>query len=315
MNLAARVLDAGGKLVPLIVNNLYYKGTNTFNPSVVFDADNKRLFATIRHSQYTVYSSDRNRIDQQQKSLYIFPEIESGFETKNYFCELDRDLNIVSEHIIDTSKLDVKPQWWFSGLEDIRLVKWLGSLYAVGVRRDTTIDGQCRMELSRLEIDSNNSVVETYRYRIPSTLPDDSYCEKNWMPIADLPFHFVKWTNPTEVVKTDPVNKTTETVYSNRDTDNPFTKDLKGGTQVISMGNYRIACVHDFDYKNCFVVWDRNWNIVKCSEPFSIIDAEIEFCSGLAAMGDSVILSFGCQDNLAYALEIPKKFLEDLCRK
>lgn len=51
------------------------------------------------------------------------------------------------------------------------------------------------MELSLI----SSGAKETERSRIEP--PTKSYCEKNWMPILDMPFHYVKWTSPTEVVK------------------------------------------------------------------------------------------------------------------
>ena len=62
------------------------------------------------------------------------------------------DLSIQTYHKIDTGVLDVKPLWDFVGLEDARLVKWDDKYYMCGVRRDTTTNGQGRMELSEIEI-------------------------------------------------------------------------------------------------------------------------------------------------------------------
>ena len=53
---------------------------------------------------------------------------------------------------IDTTKLDKEPLWDFVGLEDSRIFRWEGDLYISGVRRDTTENGQGRMELSKIEV-------------------------------------------------------------------------------------------------------------------------------------------------------------------
>ena len=39
------------------------------------------------------------------------------------------------------------------------------------------------------------------------------------MPIIDMPWHFVKWCNPVEVVKYDPETRTTTTVVHDADKD------------------------------------------------------------------------------------------------
>jgi hypothetical protein len=65
------------------------------------------------------------------------------------------------------------------------------------------------------------------------------------MPIIDMPFHFVKWSNPTEVVKIDPVNRTCVIVHAQRPEKYvPFTYDWRGGSHVIPFGEYRIAICH-----------------------------------------------------------------------
>ena len=51
------------------------------------------------------------------------------------------------------------------------------------------------------------------------------------MPILDQPYHFVKWGNPTEVVKVDVDNKSSETVFHGEMQN--IGRDLRGGTQII----------------------------------------------------------------------------------
>ena len=130
--------------------------------------------------------------------------------TTNYLSELDKNTLETTKILrIDTSKLDVKPIWEFVGLEDVRLARWNGTLYGSGVRRDTTPHGQGRMELSGIEL-TETSAIEFSRFRIASTGDDSSYCEKNWMPIQEMPFHFMKWCNPSEIVKVDLENNKTK---------------------------------------------------------------------------------------------------------
>jgi len=144
-------------------------------------------------------------------------------------CQLDPNTLAIEQYKkVDTSKLDVTPVWEFIGLEDARVVDWKDKLYLTGVRRDTKTDGEGRMELSTIDAGSK----ETERYRIEP--PTKSYCEKNWMPILDMPFHYVKWTNPTEVIKVDPKTGTSKTVYI-IEQDVTFPRDIRGGSQVITV--------------------------------------------------------------------------------
>ena len=91
--------------------------------------------------------------------------------------------------------LNEKPIWTFIGLEDVRLVDWYDKISMIGVRRDTTTNGEGRMEVTTI----NENLEEQSRWRIEP--PNNSYCEKNWMPVIDQNNTFVKWCNPTEVVE------------------------------------------------------------------------------------------------------------------
>lgn len=320
MNFVSKVLDAGGILSPLLIYDLTYNGTSIFNPSIYLDGS--KLLVNIRHCQYTLYHSEKNKFEHQfGPLLYLNPEDDISLTTKNYLCELDDNLRISKAQPIDTSQFDVKPLWEFVGLEDIRLVRWDNKLYGIGVRRDTTPNGVGRMEMSEI-IDGK----EVSRARIPAPPPDNTYCEKNWMPIVDMPFHFVKWCNPTEVVKVDPIKRKCETVFLGNYTQQSY--DFRGGSQVIPIGDYRVCCVHLVDlfksdagkkngiYKHCFVVWDKNWNVVRYTEPFSFMGAQIEFCAGMTQdLNGDFLISFGFQDNAAYILKVPKDIMERICLK
>jgi hypothetical protein len=216
--------------------------------------------------------------------------------------------------------LDVKPIWEFVGLEDVRIFRWDGKLYYCGVRRDTTPNGQGRMELSEIELDGTEAK-EVSRWRIPAPGKDDSYCEKNWVPIIDMPYHFVKWSNPTELVKVDPVAKTCETVFLGKHVPKPY--DYRGGSQVIPFGDKRITLAHiltrfdksaagrkDAQYRHAFIVWDKDWNVIKYGDIFDFMGAEIEFCCGMTEHNGDYLITFGYQDNAAYLLNVPKRVIE-----
>jgi hypothetical protein len=228
---------------------------------------------------------------------------------------LNEDLSIRSFVKIDTSKFDTyEPMWDFVGLEDVRLVVWDDKLYATGVRRDTTTNGQGRMELSELEIVDGN-VVEVSRKRIPPPNDVNSYCEKNWMPVIDKEYTYIKWCNPTEVVTVDPNTVSSKTVHIGEFYSAP--NDFRGGTQVIPfVDGYRFALVHEVDlfksehgrkdavYRHRFVVWDENWNVVKFTKDFSMMNGHVEFAVGMCyGKEDEILITFGFQDNAAYILK------------
>ncbi|CAB4124271.1 hypothetical protein UFOVP49_109 [uncultured Caudovirales phage] len=320
-NFVKRVLDAGGDITPLIVPSEHTNGTGIFNPSIY--NDNGKLIMNIRHCQVTIYHSEKNIYEHQWGPLaYLNPENDVTLTTTNYFCEIDDNMLVKKYNKVDFSKFNVKPIWEFIGLEDCRVVRWEGKLFLCGVRRDTTTNGVGRMELSEIEIDELG-VREISRFRLPAPPNDDSYCEKNWMPVIDKPFHFVKWCNPTQVVKADPVTKKCETVYldESKFVQKPY--DYRGGSQVIKIGENYVCLAHTVNlfkseqgrknatYRHAFIVWDKDWNIIKYGEPFTLMNTEIEFCAGMAVYGDSVLITFGITDNAAYLLKAPLKFIEE----
>jgi hypothetical protein len=318
INFVKEVLSNGGILKPLIIPSIETNGTGLFNPSIF--NDNGKLVVNVRHCQYTIYHSEKNKFEHEWGPLvYLHPENDITLTTTNWYCELDNDLNMILSKKVDTSLLDVAPLWEFVGLEDVRIVKWDSKLYFTGVRRDTTTNGVGRMELSEIDID-NNQPREISRKRIPAPLPDNSYCEKNWMPILDMPYHYVKWSNPTEIVKFNSQKNSTEVVFSGEYVQKSY--DYRGGSQVIPWKDYYICISHSVnlyhnelgrknaDYFHSFIVWDKNWKVIKYTDLFKLIGAKIEFSSGMCVHDNDIIITFGFQDNAAYVLKVPNAYLE-----
>lgn len=328
-NFCKNILDKGGKLTPLIIPSIDSKGLGLMNPSILVEQD--KILLNLRNINYTLYHSENQQLFNNRWGplVYLNPENDPHLRTFNFLCELNPvDLTIIRHNLIDTSKLDKEPLWEFVGLEDIRLVRWEGKLYGCGVRRDTTTNGEGRMEMSELiEIINPNPgespIKEISRVRIQTPKNKPSYCEKNWMPVLDMPYYFVKWTNPTELVKVNPITGSSETVFLSS-THIPNLPDFRGGSQILRYKDYRVCMIHEVDlfnnrldqkdgkYRHRFIVWDLNWNIVKYSEAFSFMDGEIEFSCGMAFYQGDLLLTFGFQDNAAYTLRVPEKMIDEI---
>lgn len=324
INFVKHVVQNGGKISPIMVSSEYTNGTGLFNPSIYFDKKSGALLMNLRHCQYTLYHAEKNVFEHEYGPLvYLNPENDITLTTTNFMCVINEDLSLHSYQKVDTTALDVKPIWEFVGLEDARLVRWDDKLYMSGVRRDTTTNGEGRMELSEIAI-VEGTPKEVSRFRIPAPGKNDSYCEKNWMPIVDMPFHYAKWCNPTEIVKVDPIEKTCVTVHHNPKHFKPMPYDFRGGSQVIPFGEHRIALVHvvnlfksqqgrkNATYRHCFVVWDKDWNVIRYTEPFDFMGGEIEFSAGMTQYGNNFLITFGFQDNAAYILQVPTSVMEQM---
>ena len=319
MTFVKSALQNGGILRPLIIPSELTNGTGLCNPSVLIKND--KILVNVRHIQYTLYHSELKNYEHPYGPLvYLNPDNDNTLTTTNFLCELNESLETIYFSKVDTSDFDQPPLWEFVGLEDARLIDWDNKLYLCGVRRDLDAIGTGRMELSEIEI-GEKSVKEVSRYRIPGPLPDKEYCNKNWMPVLDLPYHFVKWTNGTEIVKVDVNNRITESTII-RDWI-PHSRDLRGGSQVISYKDGYLALNHETDlyrseagrkdatYRHRFTYWDKDWNIKKISQQFSFMNAKIEFACGLAKYKNDYLITFGYQDNAAYILKVSEKFIED----
>jgi hypothetical protein len=320
MNFVKYALELGGSIHPLILPIEELKGPSLTNPSIY--NDNGKLLVNLRNINYTLYHSEKNKYENHWGPLvYIHPENDMHLRTWNYLCEMDENMRIKSYSKMNTSDFPDQELWEFVGLEDCRIVRWNEKLYVSGVRRDLDTVGTGRMELCEIQI-INGNVKQVSQFRIPTPVDKNSYCEKNWMPILDLPYHYVKWTNGTEVVKVNPETETCEQVHLQQWKDLNC-GDLRGGSQIIPFGEYRMCLIHetflynskagrkDGTYRHRFVIWDKNWNIVKISPEFSFMEAKIEFCCGLCEYKDDYLMTFGFQDNAAYLLRVSKETVKN----
>ncbi len=318
-NICEQSILKGGKIIPLVLPFKVTGGLGLTNPTILKVKD--KLYINIRHVQYSLYHSEKEQKFQSPYGplSYLNPEDDITLTTKNFICEINPDsLEIINYKEVDTSLLDVKPIWEFVGLEDARLVNWDDKLQLTGVRRDTTTNGVGRMELSELK----NNFKEISRKRIEST-DKNSYCEKNWMPILDMPYHYVKWTTPTEIVKYDNKKGVTKKVHLIKQ-DVSFKRDIRGGSQVVKYKDYYVALTHEVDlwndeqgrkdaqYYHRFIVWDKDWKIVYNSDEFKFADARIEFSCGIHFERNELLITFGFQDTTAFILAMPILYFEEL---
>ena len=315
MNLVQKAVGQGGKLAPLAIPGTF----GGMNPSVFIDPDGD-ILVNVRVVNYILYHSENEqRFPSRWGPLaYLHPEKDQRLVTENYVVRLNSNLEITDCAKVEMLELH-QPIWEFVGLEDARLVYW-DDYYLIGVRRDTTNNGVGRMEKSKVSIDKDTwTIKEISRERIE--VPSQSYCEKNWMPIVDKPFHFVKWHSPIEVMKAEGTMAQQIALKQGIQPE----KDQRGGSQLIRWGSVYIAITHEVDlfknylqqkdgiYRHRLCVYDDDLNLVGISpESFSFLDGRIEFCVGAAEYEGDLLVSFGFQDNAAFVLRVPRSIVEDM---
>jgi hypothetical protein len=311
--------DKGGSIHPLIIDPKYTDGLGLMNPSIY--NDNGKLLVNLRSVNYTFYHSEEKLFQHPYGPLtYVHPENDIHLRTWNYYLELNDNYEIEKYYKVDTSAFPDKELWDFVGLEDARIFRWNKKLYMSGVRRDEDAVGTGRMELCEIVVDSD-TVKQVSQVRIQPPLDPNSYCEKNWMPILDKPYHYIKWCNPTEVVKINPKTGTSKQVFIGEE--NLIDGYPRGGSQVISWKDGYVAITHEVDlfksevdrkdaiYYHRILFWDKNFNLQKWSKKFSIMGGHVEFCVGLTIHKENMIMTFGFQDNAAYLLKFDESVLEE----
>jgi len=326
-------LKRGGSIHPITLPKELTGETGIMNPSIF--VHNGRILLNVRHVNYTLYHSEGKRFPHTWGPLqYLHPENDISLTTYNIMCELDSELNVLNSGRINTSEFDTDPTWNFIGLEDGRLFSWDNRLFLCGVRRDCYDDkGKGRMEMQEIDF-VDGEWKEISRNPIPAPGDDSTYCEKNWMPIIDEPWHFVKWCNPTEVVKYDIENRTTETVHHDQTSFVQMPRDLRGGTQVYPIGEgRRLTFTHEVDltrdvfhrkdghYNHRIIVWDKDWNVIHKTRDFHFMGTQIdpttgyeyniEFATGMTFLNGNMIVSFGYQDNGTFLLKMPEEVFFD----
>ena len=333
-SLISRAMDKGGSVHPLLIDSSCLGHLPICNPSILeLEKDAKYLLNLRWVAYYLHHSEEKQKYQTPWGPLcYVRPDQDPHLRTENYICDLNLDsMEVENPRKIDTRFFQEPTPWDFVGLEDIRLTSWNGNIYGSGVRRFAP-DGKGRMQISKLDI-SKKSATESERFFVEAPVDKEAYCEKNWMAVLDKPFNFVKWCSPLEVVEANisDLADTSEaygsfcssSVKHLKDVENDWTSGQRGGSQVIPYKNYYVAVTHETDgwhtqkndrdasYYHRFLVWDKDWNLVKYSDRFKFMHGKIEFCCGMASYKDSFLITFGFQDNSANLFKMPKSFFDE----
>jgi len=316
-------LMGGATIIPLDVDIHDPMWPGYCNPSIMWDEKDQNFKVIVRNVNHVLHG-----VDEPIKApcnwgpvFYSIPNEDGrNLKTQNYIGVSKDPLAEPFEFkLIKTNPY--KPIWEFQGEEDARIVRWDDKIYATGVRRDDNTQGRGRMELMHL---SENGYQEVSRVRV-GAVDEKSYCEKNWMAVKDLPYHYIQQTNPTILVKTDPETGHTEEVVHKERIPGLIDENfdlLRGSSTVIRWNGYWMALVHTCEmwltandrkysrYCHCFVLWDDDWNIVKMSPLFSFADFNIEFTCGLEYHDGKFYIPFAIEDNFSYLIVVDENIVD-----
>lgn len=303
------------------IENTGYSGFSSHfpaycNPSIFWDEETGRFLMNQRTVSYFIHSSKDNFDSWGPLHYIIQAERYNWLETVNHMGVSSNPLE--GFNFKEIKMKERKHQWEFHGLEDIRVVRWNGILYGIGVRRDDNPTGRGRMELCELDEDFNE--VKSVKMK---AVDENTYCVKNWMPITDMPYHFIDTANPLRIVKADPVTGDVEVVVEKPK--QPIFQGFdmpRGSSHCIPFRDGHLCMVHTCQmyytgnkrkyarYLHAFVYFNRDWDIEKVSPLFSFNDFLVEFCCGMAMKDDDMYISFAVEDNMSYVLKMPKEAIE-----
>ena len=275
---------------------------------------NGKLLVSYRVCDYT-FIGYRNKVTYDSRYMWTpsINEFDVRFGSENVIGELDTDTLDVLHQTQYLENQDFGKYVW-TGYEDVRIVSWDGRLFASASKPYHYEDQRIPMCIAEIDDKTFEIVGEPFHACIGE-------CEKNWMPLVDIPYTYVYSTKPLQVVRVpaleDPSKKEVECLL-NKEVENEF---YKGSTQVVSYKGHYIAMVHyndrvvvngmgEYRYYSRFIVWDENWNVVRMSEPFTFAGMSIEFACGLCLHNDVVYVTFSVYDNAAFVLEMPVKFFD-----
>lgn len=140
--------------------------------------------------------------------------------------------------------------------------------------------------------------------------------ERNWMPVLGFPSRFVYSVDPLVVLDLDAFDGSNLSGL-------PIGGKLRGGSPLIARGEQFLAVVHEVataksgsgsasvEYTHRFVTFDAVLKAVKAGPPFFFQKRGIEFCCGLAAVGDRVWIAYGVEDKRAFLAEVPEETLKE----
>lgn len=253
---------------------------NACNPSVI--ECNHKLLAVYKGVSHDLKTSG-------------YQDHHGGFSRQNYIAEISSDFQIEKTLFVEDRHIRSNPDA-LNGIEDLRLFKWRNAHYVLGAARNVT-KKTTKMVLCQLS--------GSY-FDLVGFLPSRQQTEKNWMPwVKEDELFFIYHSDPHEILK-----------FDGKDISN-FKKPLMpvqlrtqfGGSCVMPLNKNFIGIVHrktqTLNYTHTCIIYGPDFEVVAISPEFKFESERVEFCCGLALLGDQIILSYGIWDSQAVLIKLP----------
>lgn len=288
------------------------------NPSIIFH--NGKLKCAIRSPGYLLWHSRNREILLQDKTCNKFLHFSpKESKTTNFLGDINpSSLELENVSQINWPKNNNNSFW--KGVEDLKLISWNDKLYGTGVSRDFQNEDLASQEV--IEFNEQDSIVNR------KSLKNFNTIEKNWMPISDKPFFYLRWPNPGQVLE---FNNSFQYKGIHKENTIPLVdEEWRGSSALINFYGMYLGIIHishrwsvqdqgmsgsNSQYWHRFVVYDKDFNLVKATKPFCFLYGGTEFANGLEIVDDRFFISFGYYDVSAYLatghINTLKEFIEN----
>jgi tetratricopeptide (TPR) repeat protein len=273
-------------------------GWQASNPSIYSDGTEVRCVVRtvnyrIVNGRYVTPPDDVVRDEGPWKDWQLI-------RTRNFLLDLDAGLKTqCSVELVDATNTP-RTTYPVHGFEDMRLFAWRGSWWATATVCDFTEDG--RREIALLQFGPDGAVVRAKPLRGPWS----PQAQKNWMPfvMGDV-LRFIYATHPTTVFELIHAENHDHRVLHAPNASLGHGR-LRGGSQGVRFDGGWIFIVHDVAfpgdgriYLHRFVFFDADLCLVSMTPLFYFERLGIEFCAGLAQVGDKLVASYAVNDGSA----------------
>lgn len=297
------VLSKGGKDITLYSSEKTHVETN---PTII--EHDGFLFLNFRCIDYFLYNTYGSNQYNIRNMGWCTLRDSYSCNTFNKFKMFNKDFIFCGEKIIEIPEVflqKVNEYARFKGLEDVRFIKWNDVVYMVGNRPD--IDEYNRIVLYELN-ESYDIIKEIVIQEV-----EKNTIEKNWSPIEEKPFSFIRWTNPVQLIETNEQGAVINVITKNKK--EPYGVDFRGGSETIKINNGYLSIVHTSNsnllknmqynnqYRHYFVIYDNNFNIIKISKPFIFKTPDVEFCCGMCKIDNDIYITYSIKDSCSFLLK------------
>jgi tetratricopeptide (TPR) repeat protein len=272
-------------------------GYTAMNPSVT--AMGGRLYCNIRCVNYRINEHGQYMIGERGCG-------DAPIDTRNFIAHLDADLATSLPREI----IWARPPANFdmvTGLEDIRLWSYCGTMHFNACVRERSTRGTCQQIIGSLSMDVDDEIIPVVSdWRVVSG--DDQH-EKNWMPMPSRAF-----SHPRFVYRLDTIIEPGAPTLPVKHQIAVYPDLISGSSQLVEFNGGYLAVVHEAvngpdqkrTYWHRFAWFEKGGRLRHLSLPFVFYSRQIEFCAGLALHpnGQDLILSFGVRDAEAHVATV-----------